>query len=421
MNKPSRRTYSSESLAGLSCVISEACKNGCTDLLKRYHNQLIHRVLVLSTLIIETTSMALRTDVASTSEPGVERHEDPQALLPRRSDPGTQTLAPGNAYESDTCSNNDGNKCRELLPSTREKAFGMPVFVTPQPDVGPTMSRDVSSAVTVNISDITSSNTAPSLPRIVSSTKCFVKGELLGARGCGSSSGVMYPIGMREMGSLFVQDEALTDEEIRATLSLVAQAGSKDKKRQELQHPYYELLRVRSCELAASVSTTWSPHSIENEGRCVHAGCFTKSIYARHPTSNEETVTAMVIPQKFIKGCRQRNVRGTSHQRRLLAVSTLASTPAKSQYIKNDQNEQRSAVLSKSKITAKATEEAKVAAAKANEEGESVLTIVWHPVTPSVDSGGGVHCTRFVEGEGSQPKCDKKQLLYGGEYSGRRG
>ncbi|ESL07328.1 hypothetical protein TRSC58_04984 [Trypanosoma rangeli SC58] len=223
----------------------------------------------------------------------------------------------------------------------------------------------------------------------------------------------MYPIGMREMGSLFVQDEALTDEEIRATLSLVAQAGSKDKKRQELQHPYYELLRVRSCELAASVSTTWSPHSIENEGRCVHAGCFTKSIYARHPTSNEETVTAMVIPQKFIKGCRQRNVRGTSHQRRLLAVSTLASTPAKSQYIKNDQNEQRSAVLSKSKITAKATEEAKVAAAKANEEGESVLTIVWHPVTPSVDSGGGVHCTRFVEGEGSQPKCDKNNSCMG--------
>ncbi|RNF08861.1 hypothetical protein TraAM80_02494 [Trypanosoma rangeli] len=405
MNKPNGRTDSSESLAGLSCVISEACKNGCTDLLKRYHNQLIHRLLALSSLIIEATSMALRTDVMSTSAPSVERHEDPEALLPR-SDPGTQILVPGNVHENDTCNNNNGNKRRELLPSTRERAFRMPVFVTPRPDVGPTMSQGTSSVVTINVSAITSLNTAPSRLHLASSTMCFLKGELFDASGR-RSSGLMYPIGMRERGPLFVQDEALTDEEMRATLSLVAQAGSTDKKRQELQHPYYELLCVRSCELTVSVSPTWSSHSIENEGRCVHAGCFTKAIYARHPTGNEGTATATVIPQKSIKGCKQRNVRGASLQRPLLTVLSLTSTPDKSQYLKSERNGRRSAVLSKSKIAVKATEAANVAAAKAI-EGESVLTTVWHPVTPSMDSGDGVHCTRFVEGAGSQPKCHKE-------------
>ncbi|RNF27039.1 uncharacterized protein Tco025E_00676 [Trypanosoma conorhini] len=419
MSKPPGATDASETLEGLSRVIREAINNGCTDMLRRYHSQLVSRVLVLSSSIIETTALALRTDVTSASAPGGERQEDPKALIPRRSpDPGKRTPASGKTYKSNTISNG-GDKMRRGKRPTRDRALTLPLLLTPPLEVGPTMNRCATSAVTVNVSDILSStNAAPSLPHFTSSVKRPVEGERCGARGRGSSSEVMYLSGMREMGQPFVQDEALTDEEVRATLSLVAQASIKDKKQEEIQHSYYELLCVRSCELATPASPISSPYSVGNEGRCVRAGCFTKSIYAHHPSVNEEAASPMLTPPKSIKEKKQVNMRGASSQRPSLSPSSLMSTPARSPYVKTWKNGRRSVVSSKSKTAAMATGAAKGAAAKAIEDVSSVSPIVWRPVTPSMGTGTGVNCKRSRGRAGGQPICNKKEDCLGKNAQG---
>ncbi|EKF98554.1 hypothetical protein TCSYLVIO_010547 [Trypanosoma cruzi] len=383
MKKPVSTTEPSRSLEGVSSILCMANKCGSTDMMERYRNQLVDRVLELTSCIIERITTALNTDVTSKATPRIGQYKDMNTVISGRTpDYGKRTFVADRIYD-----NRNGKLHRGIGP-TRERAFTMPFICTTLPEVMPPMNTSTTSVMTINISDSRSklNITSSELPLFTPLNKFSMENNASRVKESNSFSEVMCLTGGREMGPLFVRCKPLTDEQVRVTLSLVRHGSNKAKEGQQLQRPYYELLHVCLYELMVSMPPLSSPCLVEQEARQVPAGCFTRAVYALHSTDNEQTETAALTVRKLIREGDQGMMRGAASSQIPLKRKGSKTNSAKSKHGKSGKLGSSSVVSWNLKSAPKITKAAGVTSANNNENQEYVSPIVWCPVTPLMDN-----------------------------------
>ncbi|KEG06954.1 hypothetical protein DQ04_11501000 [Trypanosoma grayi] len=230
---------------GVLSVVRTAVKSGHTDLLQRQCNQLIGRITVLATIILETTSNTL--DRGAT--PRV-RHVDPTVTALQK--PGVHTnnnIKSGNKGVSASGGSVAGSK-------------------TPNPSLGTPKLASVARNL------FTTDTHSASTPR------AGVGDSRNGALRCKSGNALWSP-GVGESSQYFIEKRELTDEEVAAALAVVARGE---------QHPYHELMHIESFEVKESGKA--SPRCDETQ-RLLSYCCFTRAIYAHYPS-----VAATATPRK---------------------------------------------------------------------------------------------------------------------------
>ncbi|EKF27358.1 hypothetical protein MOQ_008921 [Trypanosoma cruzi marinkellei] len=407
MKKPVPTTESSRSLEGVSSILCMANKCGSTDMMERYRNQLVDRVLALTSSIIERISTALNTDVMSKATPRIGQYKDTNNIISGRSlDYGKRIFVSDRIYD------NRNGKLHRVGRPTRERALTLPAIYTTLPEVKAPMNMSTTSVLTINISDCRSKLdvTSSELPVFISLNKFPMERKASRTKERNSLSEVMCLTGEREMGPLFVRCKPLTDEQVRVTLSLLKHGGNNVKGRQQIQRPYYELLRVCSYEMMDSMSPLSSPCLIEQEGKQVPVGCFTRAVYAHHSTDNEPTETAALNVRKLIREEDQGRMHGTASSQSPLKRKDSKTNSVKSKYGKSGKLGSRSVSSLNLKSTPKTTKAVGVNVANNSEDQEYVAPIVWRPFTPLMDNINGSKWTQPMGIASSQTKYNEKNI-----------
>ncbi|ORC86435.1 uncharacterized protein TM35_000281510 [Trypanosoma theileri] len=310
--RSSLKTDLSASSDTVSSLVQLAIRSGCRDVLQQKCQELIERISFLTDSIIETTFTALDDEITKTPDPrqGSRKHVDPLANITRKTSSSSHTRdksvgdrvlnksSPNNNNNNTNSSSNSSisiprktsagsvgmngrngttrSSSSSLSRNAGDPLMGMPVVFTVKEHSPATHS--------LNVHSTQNEKSKPVHPGITPTrhSQNVISGEYLRE----SLSEVLCSTGPRDARPLFVEERALSEEEVRKTLALVSHTDN---------ILYCESLHVQLRERPSSSSSVPSPPAkttINESLRLLRDGSFTKAIYL-HSSVDSYTASDM--------------------------------------------------------------------------------------------------------------------------------